>query len=205
MEQKIAYRALTKDPVLKMVISKTGKFTEAGRNEIYFSLLHSIASQQLSSKAGDTIFGRFLDLFPERKPVPEKVLKCKPDVLRSCGLSVAKTGYMQNIARFKLDGGLDLRKLKRLDDQELINHLTQVKGVGRWTAEMILMFTLNRPDVFPLDDVGIQNAIRILYNLEGRGKELHDQMIDVAETWRPHRTLACRHLWRYTDSLNAAK
>ncbi|HEX5002601.1 MAG TPA: DNA-3-methyladenine glycosylase [Bacteroidia bacterium] len=205
MELKLAYRTLTKDPVLKKVISKTGKFTLSGKNEIYISLLHSIASQQLSSNAGDTIFGRFLDLFPARNPVPEKVLKCKPEVLRGCGLSVAKASYMQNIARFKMDGGLDLRKLKRLEDQELINHLTQVKGVGRWTAEMILMFTLNRPDVLPLDDVGIQNAIKILYNLEGRGKEIHHQMIEVAESWRPHRTLACRHLWRYSDVLKSGK
>lgn len=196
-----SYRVLQKDPVLRKVIAATGKFDVPGRNELYISLLRSVASQQLSAKAGDTIFGRFLDLFPERKPHPEFVIKAKAEKLRACGLSVAKAGYMQNIARFKLEGELEHRKLNRLDDDALITHLTRIKGVGRWTAEMILMFTLNRPDILPLDDVGIQNAVKHLYKLRHTGKELRAAMEEISEPWRPHRTLACRHLWRYMDEI----
>jgi DNA-3-methyladenine glycosylase II len=198
---KASYRVLQKDPILKKVIARTGKFESYRRNELYVSLLRSVASQQLSAKAGDTIFGRFLELYPGKKPLPELVAKTKLEKLRNCGLSVAKSGYMQNIARFKMAGGLEHRKLSKMDDDELIGHLTQIKGVGRWTAEMILMFTLNRPDVLPLDDVGIQNAIRHLYTSDQEGKELRIFMESVSECWRPHRTLACRHLWRYMDEV----
>jgi DNA-3-methyladenine glycosylase II len=197
-----SYRILRKDPVLKKVIAVTGRFDVPGRNELYVSMLRSVASQQLSARAGDTIFDRFLDLYPSRKPLPELVLKTKVEKLRECGLSYAKAGYMQNIAKFKTDGGLEHRKLNRMEDDALITHLTQIKGVGKWTAEMILMFTLNRPDILPLDDVGIQNAVKHLYKINHSGKQLREAMEEISQSWRPHRTLACRHLWRYMDGGN---
>jgi DNA-3-methyladenine glycosylase II len=201
-ERESAYKVLTKDPVLRNAIRATGKFDNYPKSELYISLLRSISSQQLSAKAGDTIFGRFLDLFPGRKPLPELVVKCGIAQLRACGLSNSKASYMQNVAQFKLDGMLEYRKLKKLSDDELLKHLMVIKGVGQWTAEMILMFSLNRPDILPLDDVGIQNAMKHLYKIRKTGKQLRAAMEKKAEAWRPYRTLACRHLWRYMDEKN---
>ena len=198
-ERKIMYRVLNRDPVLKQVIRKTGTLDPGHRSDLYMALLQSIASQQLSAKAGDTIFGRFLDLFPGRKPVPELVVICSIETLRGCGLSNSKAAYMKNVAQFKLDGQLEYRKLKKMSDEDLLTHLMVIKGVGRWTAEMILMFALNRHDILPLDDVGIQNAMKRLYKIRKSGKELRKAMEKTAEPWRPYRTLACRHLWREGD------
>lgn len=196
------YKVLQKDPVLKKVISKTGKFeTVKPHTDVYFSLLQSITSQQLSTKAGDTIFGRFLDLFPQRYPFPEKVIKMNIEKMRAAGLSYAKAGYIKNIASFSIAEGLDYRNLKALPDEELIAYLTTIKGVGRWTAEMILMFTLNREDILPVDDIGIRNEMKQLYDLEGEGKIFIENMKSIAEQWRPFRTIACRHLWRYRDTV----
>lgn len=196
------YKVLQKDPVLRKVISKTGKFELVKpHTDVYFSLLQSITSQQLSTKAGDTIFGRFLDLFPQRDPVAAKVIKLNIEKMRAAGLSYAKAGYIKNIAEFSNTHGLEYVKLNALHDDELIEYLTAIKGVGRWTAEMILMFTLNRSDVLPVDDIGIRNEMRQLYNLKGEGKKFIENMKITAEQWRPFRTIACRHLWRYRDTI----
>ncbi len=197
----LAYKVLSKDPVLRKVIQSTGKFTASKPNrDVYFSLLQSITSQQLSTKAGDTIFGRFLDLFPDRTPHPEKVIKMNIEKMRKAGLSYAKAGYIKNIAEFQITNGLEYRKLNKMNDDELMNYLIQIKGVGRWTSEMILMFTLIRPDILPVDDIGIRNEMKALYGIKGEGKVFAEYMIEIAETWRPYRTLACRHLWRFRDS-----
>ena len=196
-----AYKVLRRDPILKKVIRATGELAHGKNRDVYFSLLQSITSQQLSAKAGDTIFGRFLDLFPEGIPVPEKVIKIKIEKLRGAGLSYAKAGYLKNIAEFAITNGLEYRKLNKMEDPELLAHLISIKGVGRWTAEMILMFTMNRPDILPVDDVGIRNEMRNLYNLKGDGKILSSQMEQVSIAWKPYRTLACRHLWRYRDTV----
>lgn len=196
-----AYKVLVKDPVLRKVINSTGRFEPYRTSrDVYFSLLQSIASQQLSAKAGDTIFGRFLDLFPDNIPHPEKVIKMNIEKMRKAGLSYSKAGYIKNIAEFSISNGLEYRKLNRMDDEELMNYLISIKGVGRWTSEMILMFTLNRPDILPVDDVGIRNEMRALYNIEGEGKVFIESMKVIAEAWRPYRTLACRHLWRFRDA-----
>ncbi len=198
-EIKDAYKILQKDPVMKTIIKKTGKLDPVKNTNLYFSLLQSITSQQLSTKAGDTIFGRFLDLFPERKPLPEKVIKINIEKLRAAGLSYAKAGYLKNIAEFSLTHGLEYRKLNKMDDDALMEYLTSIKGVGRWTAEMILMFTVNRPDILPVDDIGIRNEMKKMYGIDGEGKKLIEQMNLVATPWKPYRSLACRHLWRHRD------
>ena len=195
-----AYKILLKDPVMKTIIKKTGKLNAVQNKDLYFSLLQSITSQQLSTKAGDTIFGRFLDLFPARKPIPEKVLKMNIEKLRGAGLSYAKAGYLKNIAEFSITNGLEYTKLNRMEDEELITYLTAIKGVGRWTAEMILMFAVNRPDIFPVDDLVIRNEMKNLYNIKAEGKKLIVQMHILSEPWKPYRTLACRHLWRSRDN-----
>ncbi len=184
---------------MKAIIKKTGKLDPVKNTNLYFSLLQSITNQQLSTKAGDTIFGRFLDLFPERKPLPEKVIKINIEKLRAAGLSYAKVGYLKNIAEFSLTHGLEYRKLNKMDDDALMEYLTSIKGVGRWTAEMILMFTVNRPDILPVDDIGIRNEMKKMYGIDGEGKKLIEQMNLVATPWKPYRSLACRHLWRHRD------
>ena len=194
-----AYRVLNRDPVLKKIIRKTGKLEHVKNSNLYMALLRSITSQQLSVKAGDTIFNRFLDLFPERNPQAEHLLLLEIEHMRKAGLSYAKAGYLKNIAEFSLNSGLGYRKLNRMDDDTIINYLTEIKGVGKWTAEMILMFTVNRPDILPVDDVGIQNEMKRHYGINGTGKKFSAKMIHVAESWRPYRTLACRHLWRFRD------
>lgn len=194
-----AYKVLRKDPVMKNIIKSTGKLTAHRSNDVYFSMLRSIASQQLSTKAADTIFNRFLNLFPDGYPHPEIVRKMNLDMLRSVGLSYSKGQYLKNIAEFSVTHGLEYRKLNKMNDDDLIDYLTQIKGVGRWTAEMILMFTMNRPDVLPVDDLGIRNSMIHHYKLRGEGKKLIARMHEVAEVWRPYRTLACLHLWRYRD------
>jgi DNA-3-methyladenine glycosylase II len=195
-----AYKILKKDPVMKKVISSTGEIKPVKRTDIYFSLLNSIASQQLSVKAADTIFNRFLDLFPERKPEAALVTKINIEKLRNAGLSYAKAGYLKNIADYNITHGLEYKKLNRMDDEQLLEYLTAIKGVGRWTGEMILMFTMNRPDVLPVDDLGIRTGIQRLYGLTGTGKKLTEEIVEVAQKWKPYRTLACRHVWRYRDA-----
>ncbi len=197
-----AYKHLKKDALMKEVLKATPALTFSPNKNLYQSLIRAIVSQQLSVKAAATIYERFLNLFPGNDPAAEIVLRLDDEQLRNCGLSYQKAGYLKNIAQFSLTNGLDYRKLYRKSDEDLIAHLTQIKGVGQWTVEMILMFSLNRSDVFPVNDLGIQNAMKKMYGLEGKGKQLHKQMIQIAEQWRPYRTIASRHLWKWKDDNN---
>ncbi len=193
---------LKKDKILKKVIDRVGELNHKKDLDLYVSLMRSIVSQQLSIKAAATIWARFLALFKEGYPDPKLLLKMKDDKLRSVGLSYQKAGYLKNIARFSLEKTLDYKQLKTKEDEDLIEYLVEIKGVGRWTVEMILMFSLNRPDILPKDDLGIQNGIKSLYALEpSTKKELFSEMERVAENWRPYRTLACMYIWRHKDSL----
>ncbi|MDI1353318.1 MAG: DNA-3-methyladenine glycosylase 2 family protein [bacterium] len=192
---------LKKDKVLKKLITQVGEIKLRKETDLYFSLCRSIVSQQLSIKAAATIFGRFLVLFKKGYPEPGLLLKLSDEQLRAVGLSYQKAGYLKNIARFSFEKTLDYKKLKKMSDDELIDFLVQIKGVGRWTVEMILMFNLNRPDILPKDDLGIQNGIIKQFGLqESTKKELHKKMELIAENWRPHRTLACLYIWKYKDS-----
>ena len=169
--------------------------------DFYYTLLRSVVGQQLSVKAAATIFNRFLELFPGKYPNPEEVLLLLDEQLRGVGLSGQKTSYVRAVAEFKKSGKLEPEVISHLEDEELIKHLTHIKGVGRWTAEMLLMFALNRPDVLPLDDLGIQNAFKKQYNLTEEKKALQARMTEIAEAWKPHRTLACKYLWRSLDNM----
>jgi len=181
---------------MRKLINKVGEVTLKKRGKIYLWLCESIVSQQLSVKAADTIFSRFLGLFEGKAPTPEQILEVPIGKLRSVGLSFAKSGYLHNVARFALEQGLDHRKFSKLTDEEVIEYVTQIKGVGRWTAEIMLMFVLAREDVFAQDDVGIQNAMARLYGLNRKHKRFKTQMLAVAERWRPYRTYACIYMWR---------
>lgn len=174
-------------------------FSPSGR--IYYDLLESIVSQQLSVKVADVIFKRFLSLFPDNYPHPELVVAIEMDKLRSVGLSGQKAGYLQNVAQFALDNDLEQVDWAAMSDEEVILFLTQIKGVGKWTVQMLLMFTLARPDIFPVDDLGIQQGMQRLFKIETENTRLLKiKMIELAEPWRPWRTVACRYLWRWKDS-----
>ena len=163
-------------------------------------LVRSITSQQLSTKVAAVIYKRFLDLFGGAEPTPQQVLALTHEQLRAIGLSNSKATYVQNVARFAIEKGLDAKILNKMEDEALIAYLTEIKGVGRWTAEMIMMFAMGREDVFAVDDLGIQVAIKNLYQLKiNETKKLKKKMLVISERWSPYRTYACMYLWRWKD------
>lgn len=199
---------LSKDKRLKRLIEAQEPLTISRRKDVPFYLMASIMSQQLSTKVAHTIRDRFLGLYGGRIPSPEDVLGTSFDTLRSIGLSNAKAGYVHNVARFAVEQGMDHRRLSKMDNEEIITYLTQIKGVGRWTTEMLLMFCLGREDVFALDDWGIQNAMIRLYKLDRTDKKaFREALLRISGKWSPYRTYACMHLWRWKDSrpVNAVK
>lgn len=196
---KVATQHLKKDSHLKKIIETADALETPGVPDVYNSLLRSISAQQLSVKAAATIYGRFLDLFENKNPSPHALATKTLEDLRSVGLSNQKANYMLNIANFALKNDFKKIDWNKLSDEEIINFLTQIKGVGVWTVQMILMFTLDRPDVFPHADLGIQQAMQKLYGLEQTGKALIVEMNKIAEGWKPYRTVACRYLWKWKD------
>jgi DNA-3-methyladenine glycosylase II len=196
MPNEKAKTHLKSDPILAVLIETLPEILPKPEPDFYLTLLRSVVGQQLSVKAAATIFQRFLNLFPSGYPNPEEVLLLLTDQLRGVGLSGQKLNYVRAVAEFKLSGQLEPEVISHLEDEELINHLTTIKGVGRWTAEMLLMFALERPDVFPTDDLGIQNAMKKQYGLTEEKKALKVRMLEIAEPWRPYRTLASKYLWK---------
>ncbi len=191
------------DPVLAHLIAAgyAELLTPTAHEDLYLELLDAIIGQQLSVKAAATISARFTALFPQDYPAPERVLALTLDDLRTVGVSRQKAGYLQAVAAFKQAGQLEYEVLSRLSDDALTDHLTQIKGVGRWTAQMLLMFALERPDVFPELDLGVQNAMRKHYGLAETGKPLLRRMTELAEAWRPYRTTASRLLWKSLNNM----
>ncbi len=187
-----------KDPILNDLVKKYGAPNSIkDRSEfLYEELIESIIGQQLSGKAADTIFKRFLTLYPKSKfPKPEILLKTDVEKLRSAGMSYSKAAYIKNIAQSFIDKTLDVKKLRKMTDEEIVKELTKIKGVGKWTAEMILIFTFKREDVFSLGDAGLRRAIKNLYKIE------KDQdILKLAEKWKPNRSLACWYLWRSLEN-----
>ena len=171
------------------------------RKKVYLHLCASIMSQQLNTKVADVIYNRFLELYVKKEPTAQQILDTPFETLRGIGLSNAKTNYVHNVCRFFIDEKITDSQLYKMSDEDVINKLTQIKGVGKWTTEMILMFALQHEDVLPLDDLGIQQAMIKLYKLDNSNKKLlYEQMHKVAEKWRPYRTYACVHLWRWKDN-----
>lgn len=166
-----------------------------------FYLCSSIMSQQLSVKVAAVIKQRFLSLYDGNLPHPQQILETPFETLRGIGLSNAKVNYVQNVARFALEEGMDYKKLNKLSNEEVIAYLTQIKGVGRWTVEMLLMFAMAREDVFAIDDLGIQMAMKRLYRLDDADRKLfREKMLKISKKWAPYRTYACVHLWRWKDN-----
>ena len=170
------------------------------RNNLPLILIGSIMSQQLSTKVAKVIHQRFLALYPRKKPALKKILETPLPQLRSIGLSNAKANYVHNVARFFTEQKLSDKKLHSMGNDDLIALLTQIKGVGRWTVEMLLMFALGREDVFAVDDLGIQQAMIKLYKIDVSDKKaVREKMQQISVKWSPYRTYACLYLWKWKD------
>jgi DNA-3-methyladenine glycosylase II len=170
------------------------------RENISLRLMASIMSQQLSTKVAKVIYKRFLEIYGGEEPEPKQVLDTSFETLRGIGLSNAKVNYVLNVARFCLEYHVTDIKLLSLSNEEIIELLTQIKGVGKWTVEMLLMFTLGREDVFAVDDLGIQQAMIKVYKIPPDDKKvMKDKMLKISRKWSPYRTYACLHLWQWKD------
>ncbi|MBV9988942.1 MAG: DNA-3-methyladenine glycosylase 2 family protein [Chitinophagaceae bacterium] len=169
-------------------------------------IMASIISQQLSTKVAKVIFKRFLDLYKGKEPKPQQVLDTPAEKLRAIGLSNAKVSYVHNVAQFCIDHKITDKKLLAMSNEEIIELLVQIKGIGKWSVEMLLMFTLGREDVFAVDDLGIQQAMIKLYKLDPADKKaMKEKMLKLSEKWSPYRTYACLHLWRWKDNTPVQK
>ncbi|HMX39661.1 MAG TPA: DNA-3-methyladenine glycosylase 2 family protein [Saprospiraceae bacterium] len=195
IEDAVAH--LSKQEPLAALIARIELPVRQPSGKMYYDLLESIVSQQLSVRVADVIFHRFLALFPDTYPHPDQLSCISMEQLRSAGLSAQKAQYLRNVAQFALEQGLESQDWQSMTDEQIIRYLTQIKGVGVWTVQMLLMFTLGRPDVFPVDDLGIQQGMARLFKIQDTGKALKRTMIELAEPWRPYRTTACYYLWRY--------
>jgi DNA-3-methyladenine glycosylase II len=190
---------LEQDPALQRIIPQIHLDATAVDNNIYGMLLSSIVSQQLSTKVADVIYARFLDIFDGGEPHPSQLVETPVERLRSVGLSFQKSAYLRNVAQHWLDHQHHKTDWVNMSDDDILTDLTRIKGVGKWTVQMILMFSLDRPDIFPADDLGIRQAMVKLYDIQETGKPLVQKMHSIAERWRPYRTYASRYLWRWKD------
>jgi len=188
------------DPVLAQIIKQVRTPPPPPRRTgtHYDALVRAIVYQQLSGKAAGTIHRRFRELYTKKQPKAHLVLATSDEALRGAGLSRQKIGYLRDLSARVVDGTLPLAHLGRLSDDEIIEHLVQVKGIGRWTVHMFLMFRLGRPDVLPELDLGIQNAMQRAYGLKARPKP--KDVLRLGEKWRPHATTACWYLWRSLEN-----
>jgi DNA-3-methyladenine glycosylase II len=202
MSAKARKQLAASDPTMAALMARVGEIDLATRlarrkeerpNDAYGALLRAIVGQQLSTKAARTIYGRVLDLFDGSTPSPEQLLETDQTDLRAAGLSGRKVEYIRDLASHVIEGELELDRLDQLDDTEVIEEIVAVRGLGVWTAEMFLMFHLERPDVLSGGDLGIRKAVQIEYGL----KEMPPpaKVLEIGEPWRPHRSLASLYLW----------
>jgi DNA-3-methyladenine glycosylase II len=185
------------DPMMREIVKSVGPLDIEVRGQPYQSLLRAILYQQLAGPAAAAIERRFLAMFDGRIPEPHQLAPMTDEQLRTAGISRQKAGYMRSIAEHFGNGHLSDRKLMRMPDDEVIAAVTEIKGVGRWTADMLLMFCIGRPDVLPVGDLGIQNAMKLAYGLDAMPKPA--EMETIAEPWRPYRSGASWYLWRRGD------
>lgn len=197
---------LSKDKKLKKIIELQNPFELVKRKHVYLHLCNSIMSQQLSTKVADVFHRRFNDLYPVKTPTADMIAATPFETLRGIGLSNAKANYVHNVCEFFIKEKVTDSKLYKMSNEDVIDYLTQIKGVGKWTVEMILMFTLGREDVFAVDDLGIQQAICKLYKIDASDKkQMKEKMLLVSKKWSPYRTYACRYLWGWKDNAPTAK
>jgi DNA-3-methyladenine glycosylase II len=179
---------------LGAVIQKTGPCTLKPRGGCFVSLCRAIISQQISGVVAAAIMKRFKKLFPGARPNPKQLQKLSDEQLRSAGLSRQKMSYLRDLASHFVEGKVPVRRFKKMSDEEIIQSLIPIKGIGRWTAEMFLIFVLNRPDLLPVDDLGVRKGFQKVYGLKSEPKA--EKMIQIAEKWRPWRTIGSWYMWR---------
>ncbi|HSC29904.1 MAG TPA: hypothetical protein VLD67_21675 [Vicinamibacterales bacterium] len=192
---------MRRDPVLGGLIRQYGVcgLAAAQRADHLTALVRAIVFQQLSTKAASTIYSRLIELMPDGQPEAARLALLSDEQLRTAGISRQKAGYLRDLCARVASGALDLDGLERMDDEDVVRALVEVKGIGRWSAEMFLMFRLHRPDVLPVGDLGIVTAVQKAYRL--RKRPTPSRLLSIGETWRPYRSVACWYLWR---SLNNA-
>lgn len=182
------------DPILASAISQLSRPVWRVEKNYFLSLVETIINQQLSDKAGATITRRFMLLFPNKNLKPEMVVKIPDEKIRQAGISYQKISYIKDLAKQIIDQKLSLKEIHKFSDEEVITQLIQVRGIGRWTAEMFLMFSLGREDIFSFGDLGLRNAIQRLYKLKKLPTQ--KQAEKISSKWKPFRTWACRYLWK---------
>lgn len=173
-------------------------------SNLFLDLVEDIVAQQLSGKVAESIFKKFCGIFPNALPTPELLSQKTIEQLRVVGLSNAKANYVKNIADYALNNDLTVEYFDKLNDEEVIKELTKIKGVGVWTAQMVLIFSLNRPDVFPSGDLAIQQQMKKLYGLKDEGKSLIQSIVNISNNWKPNRSTATRLVW-YSIQLDKSK
>lgn len=185
------------DPVMARVIARVGpcRLDPEQRPDVFHALVRAIIYQQLNGTAAGSIYRKFKGLYaPKGFPKPGDILATADGALRSAGISPQKLSYLRDLSAKVEDGTLELRRLRAWDDEAVIEHLTQVRGVGRWTAEMVLIFTLGRPDVLPVDDYGFGRGVKVSYGLRGHPKP--ERLRKIAEPWRPFRSVGTWYMWQ---------
>lgn len=197
---KKARKHLIEDPLIGHIVQHHEPLILNASGNVFCELVKNIVYQQISYKAADTIFNRFVDLVQKEKYQPEDILKFDFDTLKSVGLSRQKTNYILNISRHFYDKDLFDKDWSLDSDEEIIKELTTIKGVGIWTAKMILIFELKRPDVWPYEDLAIQHVVKELSQIQVEKKQLNRELVKIAEPWRPFRTIAGLYLWSYRRS-----
>lgn len=192
---------LSRDKKLKTIIDLQEPFTLEIRKKVYLSLCSSILSQQLSTKVAKVLYQRFLNLFGGKEPTLQQILNIPATAFRNIGFSNAKASYVHNVARFFADNKITDASLYKMNDEEVLALLTQIKGVGKWTVEMILMFTLGREDIFAMDDLGLKQSVIRLYKIkETDPKLIRERIQKISLKWSPYRTYACKYLWGWKDT-----
>lgn len=192
---------LSKDKKLKILIESQPPFFLQKRKKVYLRLCSSILSQQLSTTVAKVLYKRFLELYNGKEPTAQQILNTPAETFRGIGFSNAKASYVHNVCRFFIENKITDAQLYKMNNEDVIALLTQIKGVGKWTVEMILMFTLGREDVFALDDLGLKQGVIKLYNLKETDKKLLMKRIErISLKWSPYRTYASRYLWNWKDN-----
>jgi DNA-3-methyladenine glycosylase II len=193
---------MRRDPVLAVIIKRYGAcgLAAAQRSDHFSALLRAIVFQQLSTKAASTIYGRLVALVPgdSRVPTAERLAALSDEQMRAAGISRQKAGYIRDLCEKVSSGAVPLDALETMTDEEVADALTKIKGIGRWSADMFLMFRLHRPDVFPIGDLGIINAVKKVYRLR---KPTPDRLRKLGDSWKPYRSVASWYLWRSLDSV----
>jgi DNA-3-methyladenine glycosylase II len=195
---RTALQHLKKDPVMAQIIARTGAFAMQYREPSFETLVRSIVYQQLSGKVASVIFARLHAAAGEEKLTPAGIMKLRPERMRKAGLSAQKTLYIRELAKHTRKGLVVFETLAELEDDAVIGHLTKVKGIGVWTAQMFLMFALRREDVLPVADLGIRVAMKRAYGLEELPKPA--EMAEIAKAWKPYTSIACWYLWRSLEN-----